>query len=314
MCCYYSSQVRPVSNTALSASSLTPEVSTTFSKTSIMCSLHWCCVWLFCRYSAARKQFGPTPDKEIPVLEYQMQVSGTHPADHSREVNVSIQHGPHVPHHMASVLSSLSNGGCCHTWLPLMLWWTSVCGSMSSLFSLCWVLSQETVMWVLSHLPFSCFTFIPCIVLPTYCKNTTSCPLPIPPTHSPFWAVRSMPSLHPASPSPPGWQGMAFRSAGRHVEGMGSWLVRANAHCYRVYMAWTTGWDIMVYCYCNWSASSYAWYICTALCIMLSIASLVCAQHVCVQQLYEGRYPPPVVGWIVIISSADSHSHASDCG
>ena len=46
------------------------------------------------------------------------------------------------------------------------------------------------------------------------------------PKHSPSWAARSMPSPHPASPSPPGWQGMPFRSAGRHVEGMGSWLVR----------------------------------------------------------------------------------------
>ena len=27
------------------------------------------------RYSAIRKQFGPTPDKEIPVIEYQLQVS-----------------------------------------------------------------------------------------------------------------------------------------------------------------------------------------------------------------------------------------------
>ena len=48
----------------------------------------------------------------------------------------------------------------------------------------------------------------------------------IPPKHSPSWAARSMPSPHQASPSPPGWQGTAFRSAGRHVEGMGSWLVR----------------------------------------------------------------------------------------
>ena len=27
------------------------------------------------RYSAARKQFGPSADEELPVLEYQMQVS-----------------------------------------------------------------------------------------------------------------------------------------------------------------------------------------------------------------------------------------------
>jgi len=27
------------------------------------------------RYSAVRKQFGPTPDEEIPVIEYQLQVS-----------------------------------------------------------------------------------------------------------------------------------------------------------------------------------------------------------------------------------------------
>ena len=27
------------------------------------------------RYSAIRKQFGPTPDEEIPVIEYQLQVS-----------------------------------------------------------------------------------------------------------------------------------------------------------------------------------------------------------------------------------------------
>ena len=30
---------------------------------------------LVSRYSAVRRQFGPTPDKEVPVLEYQLQVS-----------------------------------------------------------------------------------------------------------------------------------------------------------------------------------------------------------------------------------------------
>ena len=29
---------------------------------------------LVCRYSAVRRQFGPTPDEEVPVLEYQLQV------------------------------------------------------------------------------------------------------------------------------------------------------------------------------------------------------------------------------------------------
>jgi len=34
--------------------------------------LLWCC---YCRYSSVRKQFGPTADEEIPVIEYQLQVS-----------------------------------------------------------------------------------------------------------------------------------------------------------------------------------------------------------------------------------------------
>ena len=33
------------------------------------------CVCLINRYSAVRRQFGPTPDEELPVLEYQLQVA-----------------------------------------------------------------------------------------------------------------------------------------------------------------------------------------------------------------------------------------------
>ncbi len=32
------------------------------------------CVPIAVRYSAVRKQFGPTPNDELPVLEYQVQV------------------------------------------------------------------------------------------------------------------------------------------------------------------------------------------------------------------------------------------------
>lgn len=47
-----------------------PLCSTLYGHTSMSCPFFLLCL----RYSAVRRQFGPTPSEELPVLEYQLQV------------------------------------------------------------------------------------------------------------------------------------------------------------------------------------------------------------------------------------------------
>ena len=68
------------------------------------------CVYIPGRYSAVRKQFGPSPDVEFPVIEYQLQVYRQHIVYHSCEGKI-----PYLPVAMETIPLLI----CCLCFQPL---------------------------------------------------------------------------------------------------------------------------------------------------------------------------------------------------